>query len=213
MNPQEIIIAIPAIMMAVILHEYAHGWVAYKMGDSTAKEYGRLTINPIPHIDPLGTIIFPAILLLLGSPILFGWARPVPINPFRFKDLRVGTFFVSIAGVSMNLALAFLFGLLFRLSHGGYLDFLGSAVLEPLEIFFVKSVMINTVLAVFNMVPIPPLDGSRAVMSFFSLKHWELFYRFEMYGFLVITLLLFTGILQKIIVPPILFLYSLFLGI
>ncbi|NAZ23115.1 MAG: site-2 protease family protein, partial [Thermocrinis sp.] len=117
MNPQEIIIAIPAIMMAVIFHEYAHGWVAYKMGDSTAKEYGRLTINPIPHIDPLGTIIFPAILLLLGSPILFGWAKPVPINPFRFRDLRVGTFFVSIAGISMNLALAFLFGLLFRLAH------------------------------------------------------------------------------------------------
>nr|NAZ23568.1 site-2 protease family protein [Thermocrinis sp.] len=136
-----------------------------------------------------------------------------PINPFRFRDLRVGTFFVSIAGISMNLALAFLFGLLFRLAHKGYLDFLGSAVLEPLEIFFVKSVMINTVLAVFNMVPIPPLDGSRAVMSFFSLKHWELFYRFEMYGFLVIMVLLFTGILQKIIAPPILFLYSLFLGI
>ncbi len=131
----------------------------------------------------------------------------------EFANFIIGGFFVSIAGVSMNLALAFLFGLLFRLSHGGYLDFLGSAVLEPLEIFFVKSVMINTVLAVFNMVPIPPLDGSRAVMSFFSLKHWELFYRFEMYGFLVITLLLFTGILQKIIVPPILFLYSLFLGI
>jgi len=113
----------------------------------------------------------------------------------------------------MNLALAFLFGLLFRLSHGGYLDLLGSAVLEPLKIFFVKSVMINTVLAVFNMVPIPPLDGSRAVMSFFSLRHWELFYRFEMYGFLVIMVLLFTGILQKIIAPPILFLYSLFLGL
>jgi Zn-dependent protease len=93
------------------------------------------------------------------------------------------------------------------------LDFLGSAVLEPLGIFFVKSVMINTVLAVFNMVPIPPLDGSRAVMSFFSLKHWELFYRFEMYGFLVIMVLLFTGILQKIITPPILFLYSVFLGL
>jgi len=211
MNIQELVIAIPAIMTAVVLHEYAHGWMAYRMGDPTAKEEGRLTINPIPHIDPLGTLILPAILLLIGSPILFGWAKPVPINPFRFKDLKKGTFLVSIAGICMNLALAFTFGLSYRFLQAGYIDFLTQAIVYPLSIFFVKSVMINTVLAVFNALPIPPLDGSRAVMSFFSVKHWELFYRFEMYGFLVITILLFTGILQRIIAPPIIFLYNLFL--
>ncbi|MDW8067276.1 MAG: site-2 protease family protein [Aquificaceae bacterium] len=212
MDPQEAIVAIPAIMMAVILHEYAHGWMAYKMGDSTAKEYGRLTLNPIPHIDPLGTILLPGLLILVGSPILFGWAKPVPINPLRFRNLRVGTFFVSIAGIGMNFFLALLFALLYRLITQGYLDFLGESVLLPLALFSAKSVLVNLVLAFFNAIPIPPLDGSRAVMSFFSVKYWELFYRFEMFGFLAITLLLFTGVLGRIIFPPILLIWNYLIG-
>ncbi|MGB9874180.1 MAG: site-2 protease family protein [Hydrogenobacter sp.] len=212
MDLREAVITIPAIMVAVILHEYAHGWMAYKMGDPTAKEAGRLTLNPIPHIDPFGTLILPAVFILIGSPILFGWAKPVPINPLRFRDLKIGTFFVSIAGVGMNLMLALIFGFLYRLVDAGYLDFLGQKTILPLAIFFAKSVLINVILAVFNAIPIPPLDGSRALMSFFSLKYWETFYRFEMYGFLILTLLLFTGVLSRIMYPPILFLYNLFMG-
>ncbi len=207
------VVAVPAIMMAVILHEYAHGWMAYRMGDSTAKEEGRLTLNPIPHIDPFGTLIFPALLIILNSPVLFGWAKPVPINPMRFRDLKVGTFFVSVAGIGMNVLLALLFGMLVRLINHGYLDFLGAYVLEPLLLFSVKAVLVNLVLAVFNAIPIPPLDGSRALMSFFSLRYWEMFYRFEMYGFLIITVLIFTGVIGRLIFPPIRFLYSLITGV
>lgn len=212
MNLQELVVSLPAIMMAVILHEYAHGWMAYKMGDPTAKEYGRLTLNPIPHIDPIGTLLLPGLLMLVGSPILFGWAKPVPINPLRFRDLRLGTFLVSIAGIGMNILLAVLFSILYRLIASGYIDFVGEAVLLPLALFSAKAVLINLVLALFNAVPIPPLDGSRALMSFFSIRYWELFYRFETYGFLVITVLLFTGVLGKLIFPPVLFLWNILIG-
>ncbi|MCS6998229.1 MAG: site-2 protease family protein [Aquificaceae bacterium] len=212
MDIQEVIVNLPALMIAVIFHEYAHGWVAYRMGDHTAKESGRLTLNPIPHIDLFGTLLLPGLLMLAGSPILFGWAKPVPINPLRFKNLRLGTFMVSIAGIAMNLWLALLFASLYRLIREGYLNFLSDEILIPLALFLGKGVLINLVLALFNAIPIPPLDGSRAVMSFFSVKYWELFYRFEMYGFLIITLLLFTGLLGRIIFPPILFLWNYLIG-
>ena len=215
MNFSEALLSIPALMLAVILHEVAHGWVAYRMGDPTAKLAGRLTLNPIPHVDPFGTIILPGMFIILGSPIIFGWAKPVPINPSNFRDLRMGTFLVSIAGVSMNIMLAFFFGALYRILAGlvGVLDpFIVKSIVFPLLIFSEKSVLINLILAIFNMIPIPPLDGSRALMSFLSFRYWEIFYRYEIYGFLVITVLLFTGILGKIIYPPLKFLYQLILG-
>jgi len=214
-NIQEAVITVPAIMMAVILHEIAHGWVAYRMGDPTAKLAGRITLNPIPHIDPVGTLILPGILILLNSPILFGWAKPVPINPLNFRDLRKGTFFVSIAGVVMNTMLAIFFGILYRFVVGmiyGGDSTISSSILIPLAIFCAKSVLINLVLALFNIIPIPPLDGSRALMSFLSMKYWEMFYKMEVYGFLIISILLFTGVLGKIIYPPLVFLYDLILG-
>ncbi len=212
MNLSEAILSIPALMIAVILHEYAHGWVAERMGDPTARLAGRLTLNPVPHIDPFGTILLPALFIILGSPVIFGWAKPVPINPMNFKDLRKGTFFVSIAGVTMNIALALIFGLLhrFTLSMAEFTGpFITQSLIFPLLIFFKKAVLINLILALFNMIPIPPLDGSRALMSFLSFKYWEIFYRYEMYGFFVIAFLLFTGVLGSIILPPLRFLYNL----
>ncbi|MDQ7038146.1 MAG: site-2 protease family protein [Aquificota bacterium] len=215
MNFSEALLSIPALMLAVVLHEVAHGWVAYRMGDPTAKLAGRLTLNPIPHVDPFGTIILPGMFIIFGSPVIFGWAKPVPINPNNFRDLRMGTFLVSIAGVSMNIMLAFFFGALYRILTGlmNVLDpFIVKSIIFPLLIFSQKSVLINLILAIFNMIPIPPLDGSRALMSFLSFRYWELFYRYEIYGFFVITLLLFTGVLGKIIYPPLKFLYQLILG-
>ncbi len=215
MNLSEAVLSIPALMMAVILHEVAHGWVAYKMGDPTAKAAGRLTLNPVPHIDPIGTLLLPAMFILLNSPVIFGWAKPVPINPINFRDIRKGTFFTSIAGVVMNLSLAVVFGSLFRILNGlgdVVSPFIEQAILYPLMVFCAKSVLINLILALFNIIPIPPLDGSKALMSFLSFKYWEIFYKYEIYGFFVITILLFTGILGRIIYPPLVFLYRLILG-
>ena len=215
MNLSEAVLSIPALMIAVILHEVAHGWVAYRMGDPTAKMAGRLTLNPIPHIDPVGTIILPAMFIVLNSPIIFGWAKPVPINPMNFRDLRMGTFFTSIAGVVMNLILAVGFGVAYRVLYGlseSVDPFVAKSIIYPLLIFSAKSVLINLILALFNIIPIPPLDGSKALMSFLSFKYWELFYKYEIYGFFVITVLLFTGVLGKIIYPPLVFLYHLILG-
>ncbi len=214
MNLSEAILSVPALMIAVILHEVAHGWVAEKMGDPTARYAGRLTLNPLPHIDPFGTILLPAMFIILGSPVIFGWAKPVPINPMNFHDLRRGTFFVSIAGVVMNISLALIAGFLYHLIKPVLLvssPFVVESILFPLLVFLEKLVLINLILALFNIVPIPPLDGSKALMSFLSFKYWEIFYRYEMYGFLIIALLLFTGILQSIIYPPLVFLYNLIL--
>jgi Zn-dependent protease len=157
----------------------------------------------------------PAMFIILGYPIIFGWAKPVPINPMNFRDLRKGTFLVSIAGVAMNIALAVFFGAVYRtldMLRAGVDTFLSESIIVPLLIFSAKAVLINLVLALFNIIPIPPLDGSRALMSFLSFKYWELFYKYEMYGFLAITVLLFTGILGKIIYPPLVILYNLILG-
>lgn len=215
MNLEQAIVTIPALMMAVIFHEIAHGAVAYFMGDKSAKEAGRLTINPIPHIDILGTIILPGILMIVGSPILFGWAKPVPINPYRFKNLRLGMFFVASAGALMNILLAMLGALIFRFLESTIVSDINYAffasIVEPLLWFSRELVIINLVLAFFNLIPIPPLDGSRVLMSFFSIKYWEEFYKLEPYGFMILTVLIFTGIIGKIIYPFIAFSYNLLL--
>ncbi|MCS7084405.1 MAG: site-2 protease family protein [Aquificaceae bacterium] len=210
MDPQEAIVSLTAIMVAVILHEYAHAWMADKMGDRTARELGRLTINPLPHVDPIGTVVLPGALMLLGSPILFGWAKPVPIDPSRFHSLRKGMFLVSIAGISMNMILAVAFALVYRFLTG--LNGSENPILLPLTILAIKSVIVNLFLAFLNAIPIPPLDGSRALMSFFSVRYWEAFYKFELYGFVILTLLIFSGIVGGLLYAPVVYLSTLLLG-
>lgn len=181
-------------IVAVVFHEFAHGFVAYKWGDSTAKDQGRLTLNPIPHIDVVGTLVFPMINMLSGMNLLFGWAKPVPIDPRRFRKLRPGLFWVSVAGPSMNfflaVASAFLFCLLeLYLPKDFYLH-------EPLMRMTVISVSLNYALGIFNLIPLPPLDGSKMIEAFLPLKLALKYERLTQFSFFILMVLLLSGALN-----------------
>ncbi|TSC63305.1 MAG: hypothetical protein G01um101493_455 [Microgenomates group bacterium Gr01-1014_93] len=160
MNPEFLALSIVILLFSVIVHEVMHGVVALKFGDHTAEKAGRLTLNPIPHIDMFGTILLPALLIFTGSPILFGWAKPVPVNPLNFSNLRKGELFVSAAGILANFSLAIMAALMFHILNALPQSF--PALLGGLLRF---AATINLVLGVFNLFPIPPLDGSKILLS------------------------------------------------
>lgn len=180
----------------IICHEYAHGRVAEYLGDPTAKMMGRLSFNPIKHLDPFGSIILPLFLLVSRAGFVFGWAKPVPVNPSYFKDPRRGMAYVGLAGPLTNLTLASVGSLFYRLSV--FLQ-ISTGVL-----FFQYFVMVNVILAVINLVPIPPLDGSRLVAAVLP-KAWLPFYdSLERYGFLILIIILFFfGFIFWAIVGPV----------
>jgi Zn-dependent protease len=177
-----ILLAIP-LLYSIIIHELAHGWVAYRMGDPTAKWQGRLSLNPLSHLDPVGTLM----LFIFG----FGWAKPVPVNFDNLRDKRKGLIFVSSAGIIANMLLAFIAFFFFRL-----LSPVPSGVLATLLYYLAQ---INIILAAFNLIPIPPLDGSKILMGFVSERFQYLLSRFEPYGFFVIIGLLYIGALNPLI--------------
>ncbi|KKP93112.1 MAG: Peptidase M50 [Parcubacteria group bacterium GW2011_GWC1_38_6] len=146
------------LLFSVVLHEVSHGVIANHLGDSTAKNLGRLTLNPIPHLDLFGSILLPLFLVLVDAGIVFGWAKPVPVNPFNLRDQKYGYAKVALAGPASNLSLALVFGLILR--------FLPDNFFNP-SLFFILTyiVFINIILAVFNLVPIPPLDGSHVLFA------------------------------------------------
>lgn len=184
MNPEFLAFSIVILLFSVIVHEVMHGLVAEKFGDQTAKRAGRLTLNPIPHIDLFGTILLPGLLILSGSPILFGWAKPVPVNPLNFSNLKRGELLVSAAGILANFALSLAATAVFHL-----VNFFPATPLLLLSLLRF-TVLINLVLGVFNLLPIPPLDGSKILLSQLPLKYAREFLKLEPFGFIILLILL-----------------------
>ena len=195
------------LVFSIVFHEVAHGRVALWRGDTTARDAGRLTMNPIPHIDPFGTIIFPLFLLLTQSPFLFGWAKPVPVNPWRLRESKKDMAIVGASGPASNFLLAIIANVLFKLSFQS----LGSE--HTLTQAFYFAVIINVVLAVFNLIPIPPLDGSRVVTALLPEDLAIQYSRIERYGFLIILAFFILGIHRYILWPIVNFFLVLIMGI
>jgi Zn-dependent protease len=179
------------LLFSVIIHEVAHGYVALLNGDPTARLLGRITLNPVPHIDPIGTILLPLILLMSHAGIIFGWARPVPVNPLNYRDYRLGEITVSAAGPVSNLVLAALFAFLLRLAGDNpglmFIAFYGCTI--------------NIFLALFNLIPIPPLDGSHILLILLPRHLARLYQYLEPVGFVLILLLFYTGIMGVVLMP------------
>ena len=177
-----LLIAIP-LLYSIILHELAHGWVAYRMGDPTARQLGRLSLNPLKHLDPVGTIM----LFVFG----FGWAKPVPVNFNRLRDRHMAMIMVAAAGVTANMLLAFTAIFLDRL--------LAPSTSSMLAVLLYYLAQINIILAAFNLIPLPPLDGSKILMGFASQNVQNILLRIEPYGFFIIIGLLYLGALSPVI--------------
>ena len=178
------------LFLSITCHEYSHGLIAYKLGDPTAKNFGRLTLNPLAHIDPFGTIILPAVLALIPGILPFGYAKPVPINPRYFRNPKKGFMWVGLAGPTANFIIAFILSVTLRLLPD-------SSLSEVL----LWAIMINLVLAVFNILPIPPLDGSRVIASFLPYNLSYNFLKLRFYGLIFIVLLINLGLFRWLIIP------------
>lgn len=198
-----LIIQLPPLMLAISVHEMAHGYVAFRKGDYTAKLMGRVTLNPIKHIDPVGTVLVPLMLAFSGTGILFGWAKPVPVNSLNFKSPRKDNALVGLAGPASNFILAAVLALVYRLLlwFPGYAAINSSPVFQPLTAMIVFGIHISVVLGVFNLIPIHPLDGSHIVTGLLPAHQAQVYSRHERYGFIILLVLLFTGFLWSIIGP------------
>lgn len=200
---QKLIIQVPPLLFALTVHELAHGYVAFRLGDPTAKNEGRLTLNPLKHLDPLGVLAF--IIMKIG------WAKPVPVNPWYFRNPQRDMLLVALAGPGSNLVLAVASAALLHLSIA-LQSVIPLFVLQPLVAMLVASVWINIMLAVFNCIPIPPLDGSKVLMGLLPPELARSYSKLEPFGFILLLVLFYTGIIGTVLTPIINFSNSLLLG-
>lgn len=203
---QKIIVWAVPVIFAITVHEVAHGWVANRLGDPTARMLGRLTLNPIKHIDPVGTIAVPLLLLLLPGGFIFGWAKPVPVTQQNLRNQRRDMAIVAAAGPLSNILMALFWGSVAML--GAHVD-MGS-VGQPLRLMGEAGILINIALAVLNLLPLPPLDGGRVVSNLLPPRLSARYDRVEPFGFIILVGLMVTGILWYIMGPPYILLLTLF---
>jgi Zn-dependent protease len=204
MDATNAIFYVVILVMSIVIHEVSHGFMAEYFGDRTARDAGRLTLNPIPHLDIFGSIILPAVLVLTHSPFLFGWAKPVPYNPNNLSDRKWGTIAVAAAGVMANFLIAIIFGIIIRISLGFVL---------PAGFYFITGaiVVVNLALGIFNLIPIPPLDGSKILFSFLPESAFSFMITYERYA--LILLLVFIVFFSQYLGPIIYFLFHLLTGL
>jgi Zn-dependent protease len=199
------IVELIILLFSVIVHEVMHGLVAEKLGDDTARLEGRLTLNPLPHIDPIGSVLLPLFLLMVHSPVILGAAKPVPVNFNNLRDPKRGMALVSLAGPLANFGLAILFALPLKFGFFGLINELSASIL-------LQAVVINLVLGTFNLIPIPPLDGSKVLASFAPDRWMYQILSYEKYGFFLVFIFLYLGLLDIILVPVIRW-FSVLLGL
>jgi Zn-dependent protease len=224
------ILAIIILIISAVFHEFAHGWVAHKLGDDTAQNAGRLTLNPLKHLDPVGSILLPILLIISKAGFIIGWAKPVPYNPHNLRDQKYGDFKVALAGPGTNFIIALFFGIIARLlplagelKQSLFINFLRDdnsyllasmqgSLMASIYVLSVIIVFINLILMIFNLIPIPPLDGSK-ILSTFLPYNWRMkFLELERYGFFILIFLLMLGIFS-FIGPIIVYLSVLIIGI
>jgi len=196
----DIIITLVILLFSAIVHEVSHGLMAERLGDETAREQGRITLNPVPHIDPFASVLLPVLLLAVHSPIIFGAAKPVPVNFNNLRPRRLGMALVSLAGPLSNFVLAVLFVIPIKLG-------LTNSVSQPI---LIQAILLNLILGTFNLIPIPPLDGSKLLASLAPEEWMYKILSLERYGFVLVLIFLWLGILERILIPVVVLFAQLF---
>ncbi|HLM24664.1 MAG TPA: site-2 protease family protein [Pyrinomonadaceae bacterium] len=219
MSPEQLIpqlvIYMVVLLLAISAHEAAHAWMSYKFGDDTARLLGRITLNPVAHTDPIGTLLIPIVGFVFGAMgggrlPLIGWGKPTPVNPLRWRQKDLANVMVSLAGILANLLIAIIaFTILKVLIVSGLIESIPESLLEPVLLFLQFLLTMNVSLAVFNLLPFPPLDGSKILDTFLPASMQPVMAMLEQYGFVILIILMYMGFFSAIITPILRFVYSL----